>query len=689
MSVASLALWARDLGGEISGGQILCPGPQHSEKDRSLSVRLDASVPDGFVVYSHSGDDAIACRDYVRAKVGLPPFKTNGKGNGHKRAAASPIRPSSTNVTDKAIPNARLRAALAAHDAKATSTAQKPASTVIAAYDYSDFDGTLLYQNVRFDPKDFRQRRPDGTGGWVWGLGDVKRVPFRLLEMRNDDAAVIHIAEGEKDALRLVGLGLCATSVASWTPEIAGYFKGRDVVVLPDHDATGARKALAAADALHGVAASIRIVFLPDLTGEKQNKDVNDWLDNDPSRTTETLVDICRDAPLWAPDAEVEGMAAAAAVNAKEADDKDQQLKPLALTYFADCKKSISKRWILKNLLAYGETSGWVGPPGSGKSALLTEIAVHCASVKAWRGHKAKGPCGVLVIALERADLYRRRLSAYELRDQVHDLPIAVASTIVDVLDPNCVDLIAATAREAERQFGCGVGLIVIDTYAKAIAANGGDEDKARDQNRAAANLTRLHACIDVHVALVGHTGKDERRGARGSNAQEGHVDLMAQIGGEAVKEVEVTMANDLPVGPVTQFTIQSFELGRDEDGEPIETGIISADHADDAVPWSGKRKRDKKRLKPKETAAIRALFDVIADGETVPRPENVHVPVGVTSVTRAIFRDRLKNLRIINPDGSYRTEFDRICVTLKNAGLIGTWEEFVWPVTSVTNLKV
>jgi len=56
-------------------------------------------------------------------------------------------------------------------------------------------------------------------------------------------------------------------------------------------------------------------------------------------------------------------------------------------------------------------------------------------------------------------------------------------------------------------------GLIVIDTYAKGIAANGGDEDKARDQNRAAANLRRVQSLVDIHIALVGHTGKDESRG--------------------------------------------------------------------------------------------------------------------------------------------------------------------------------
>lgn len=56
------------LGGEISSGQILCPGPGHSQRDRSLAVRPTSS---GFVVHSFAGDDYRECMDYVRERVGL------------------------------------------------------------------------------------------------------------------------------------------------------------------------------------------------------------------------------------------------------------------------------------------------------------------------------------------------------------------------------------------------------------------------------------------------------------------------------------------------------------------------------------------------------------------------------------------------------------------------------------------
>jgi putative DNA primase/helicase len=62
---------ARALDGVVMGDQVLAPGPSHSARDRSLSVRLSPSSPDGFLAFSHAGDDWRACRDHVRARLGL------------------------------------------------------------------------------------------------------------------------------------------------------------------------------------------------------------------------------------------------------------------------------------------------------------------------------------------------------------------------------------------------------------------------------------------------------------------------------------------------------------------------------------------------------------------------------------------------------------------------------------------
>ena len=60
---------ARLLNGEVSGSQVLAPGPGHKRRDRSLSLKLSASSPDGFLTHSFAGDPWQECRDYVRERL--------------------------------------------------------------------------------------------------------------------------------------------------------------------------------------------------------------------------------------------------------------------------------------------------------------------------------------------------------------------------------------------------------------------------------------------------------------------------------------------------------------------------------------------------------------------------------------------------------------------------------------------
>jgi putative DNA primase/helicase len=73
---------AHVLGGEVSGRQVLAPGPGHSPRDRSLSIKIEPDAPSGFVVFSHCGDDPLLCKDYVCKRLGLPTWQP---GDGRDR----------------------------------------------------------------------------------------------------------------------------------------------------------------------------------------------------------------------------------------------------------------------------------------------------------------------------------------------------------------------------------------------------------------------------------------------------------------------------------------------------------------------------------------------------------------------------------------------------------------------------
>lgn len=155
---------------------------------------------------------------------------------------------------------------------------QKEIPRLVTTYDYKDATGELKYQVCRFEPKDFRQRRPNGSG-WIWDMKTVTKIPYRLPELAGQ--STVYLPEGEKDVDALWALGKPATC------NVGGAGKWRDgetqalknigvarVIVLPDNDGPGRKHAddIAAQMKANGIACSI--VALP---GLRASGDVSDW----------------------------------------------------------------------------------------------------------------------------------------------------------------------------------------------------------------------------------------------------------------------------------------------------------------------------------------------------------------------------------------------------------------------------
>jgi len=158
----SLEEIARAVGGEISGGQVRAPGPGHSAKDRSLSIKLGA---DGdFIIHSFANDDTMTCKDYVRDRLGEPQWKPDGGGD-----------------------------------------------PVVASYVYETAEGKPYLRVQRTASKRFWQQHFNGNG-WEAGAPKGARIPYRLPELLAADP--VYFVEGEKDADRLVTHGYAATTIS-------------------------------------------------------------------------------------------------------------------------------------------------------------------------------------------------------------------------------------------------------------------------------------------------------------------------------------------------------------------------------------------------------------------------------------------------------------------------------------------
>jgi predicted P-loop ATPase len=207
------------------------------------------------------------------------------------------------------------------------SAASTPARKIDKVFPYPDADGTLLFQVVRYIPKDFRQRRPDPTqpDGWIWSTRGVKQVPYRLPEVLGALAQdrVVYLVEGEKCADRLWQEGLPATCNAGgagkWLPRLAQYFGGADVVIIPDYDPQktnpktgelmfsdgkpilpGQDHAIDVGRTLDGTAKQIRVLdlgkFWPSITPKA---DIFDWFEA--GNTREMFDVLVETAEAWSP----------------------------------------------------------------------------------------------------------------------------------------------------------------------------------------------------------------------------------------------------------------------------------------------------------------------------------------------------------------------------------------------------
>lgn len=176
---------------------------------------------------------------------------------------------------------------------------------IVAVYPYHDASGKVVSEKVRYEPKDFRQRWPDGIGGYLWKKPKgAPAVLYRLHELREGIAAGrdIFMVEGEKDVDRLVEHWLHTTTTIEgaskdiykqkWRKDYTAQMTGAvRVVLLPDNDDAGRAHMLNIAKELQGKVGELRWLELP---GLPEKGDVSDWLDQ--GHTVDELVALIAQA---------------------------------------------------------------------------------------------------------------------------------------------------------------------------------------------------------------------------------------------------------------------------------------------------------------------------------------------------------------------------------------------------------
>jgi hypothetical protein len=162
-----------------------------------------------------------------------------------------------------------------------------PDKNHIATYDYTDEQGRLLFQVVRGRDHKFLQRRPDGTGGWIWKRGG-RLVLYRLPELiaakraANGHPPRIYLCEGEKDVDRVRNDWVVTATTnpggaGNWDPKFDALFAGSETILLEDNDEAGRKRTAKLAPRLTRAGAVVKVIRFPHLD---EGGDISDWLDD-------------------------------------------------------------------------------------------------------------------------------------------------------------------------------------------------------------------------------------------------------------------------------------------------------------------------------------------------------------------------------------------------------------------------
>jgi hypothetical protein len=466
---------------------------------------------------------------------------------------------------------------------KINGATHRQSSQIVDTYDYADELGTTAFQVVRFEPKDFRQRRSDGKGGLIWNLEGVRRVLYRLPELieavANDH--IVFVVEGEKDVDNLRKLNIVATTCPGgankWRPEYNQFFARADVIVIADADEPGRKHAKSVATQLSVVAKRIRLIELP-------AKDVSDWLEA--GGTAEEL------RFLVEKQSEFKGAANLRDSDKAEPDEQanygtggaEQRRRNGKTSTFVSlstiCPRATD--WLWPNRIPRGAQTINTGLPGTGKSQQLIDVIAHVTTGTPWPDG-TQCPCGYAILLTAEDQLATtikpRLMAAGANCDRVFTLP----TIHVDAKNSRAFllteDLDELDRRLVERPETLLVGIDPVTAY---MGAGKIDSHKTTDVRGVLGPLAALAEKHNVATYTITHPPKASTQAINSFIGSQAFI-AAARVGYLTVQETDdegrrtgrllVTMVktNVGPQMPTLAYRLAQIVVADDHrDGRPI-----------------------------------------------------------------------------------------------------------------------
>jgi len=364
-----------------------------------------------------------------------------------------------------------------------------------------------LFQTVRYTPKDFSQRQPDGNGHWTWNLKNVRLVLYRLPDVIS--AHSILICEGEKDVETAYRLGLPSGWAATcnpmgagkWRPEYSEYLTGKMAVICPDADEAGQRHSAQVAQALTGVVAEVRLLTLPFM-------DLSEWVEQ--GGAAQEFHALLANSPDFR-----------SSVTSKNTDPTEKLLhKPEEVSANANQEKFIlvsadkirpqQTDWAWAGRIPLGGVTILAGDPGLGKSTITIDLAARWSRGQVdgdLKGHPINVVIATAEDSLAHTVVPRLRAAGADL-SRIHFVQINQEGVSGGLTLPGDLDVLARKLQEVQ------AGALIIDPLMAhlSLKVNSWQDQSIR---QCLAPLAALAEKMDLAMPVIMHLNKSEKAEAQ------------------------------------------------------------------------------------------------------------------------------------------------------------------------------
>lgn len=374
-------------------------------------------------------------------------------------------------------------------------------------YTYHDALGREAFKVVRYIPKTFRQIRPTSDGKWAWGMDGVERVLYRLPEIQKSET--VWITEGEKDADAMAVLGFCATcnvgGAGKWLDGYSESLAGKDVAICGDNDEPGQAHVELVFEKLAGKVATARIVKVPDTY-----KDVSEYIESfaEKEEARVVLQSLYDGATPF-----VKGLKLPLKFIYEIEDAYKKHVRDLAHSSF-DLGKWIPSLGREVRALVPGELVLILGATGIGKTALLSNIAMHAAPLKTLFFEMELPD----VLMYERLVSWQTKMSgpeieqAYKQDDLLGKEALAKGfGHLVICTEPRLTpELVTNYVAKSELKFGERPKVVLLD-YIQLVAGKGNSRYERASQAAEEIKITAKATNTVIFVASqIGRKGADD-----------------------------------------------------------------------------------------------------------------------------------------------------------------------------------